>query len=238
MTHCSNVLGTIMPIAEIARLAHAAGAELCVDGVALAPHRGVDVQALGCDWYVYSFYKTYGPHQAVLWGRHERLLELASLNHWFIGKDRVPYKLQPGNVNYELAWGCAGIPTISARSAATTRPSRSRSMAAHEEALAERLLGWLRARNDVRIIGRRSGARDERVPTISFVVEGHRSSAVVAAVDAHRVGIRYGDFYARRLIEALGLAEQDGVVRVSMVHYNTLGEVDRLIAALDQALAG
>ena len=79
------------------------GAELCVDGVALAPHRGVDVQALGCDWYVYSFYKTYGPHQAVLWGRYERLLELASLNHFFIGKDRVPYKLQPGNVNYELA---------------------------------------------------------------------------------------------------------------------------------------
>jgi len=109
VTHCSNVLGTIMPIAEIARLVHAAGAELCVDGVALAPHRRVDVQALGCDWYVYSFYKTYGPHQAVLWGRFDRLLELASLNHFFIGKDRVPYKLQPGNVNYELSYGCIGI---------------------------------------------------------------------------------------------------------------------------------
>ncbi len=237
VTHCSNVLGTIMPIAEIAQLAHAAGAELCVDGVALAPHRGVDVQALGCDWYVYSFYKTYGPHQAVLWGRHERLLELASLNHWFIGKDRVPYKLQPGNVNYELAWGCAGIPEYLGALGRHHAAEPFEVVAAHEEALAERLLGWLRARNDVRIIGRRSGARDERVPTISFVAEGRRSSAVVAAVDAHRVGIRYGDFYARRLIEALGLAEQDGVVRVSMVHYNTLGEVDRLIAALDQALA-
>ena len=128
VTHCSNVLGTIMPIAEIARLVHAAGAELCVDGVAYAPHRRVDVQALGCDWYVYSFYKTYGPHQAVLWGRHERLLELDSLNHWFIGKDRVPYKLQPGNVNYELAWGCAGIPDyLDALGAAPRAPTRSTS---------------------------------------------------------------------------------------------------------------
>jgi cysteine desulfurase family protein (TIGR01976 family) len=238
VTHCSNVLGTIMPIAEIARLAHAAGAELCVDGVALAPHRRVDVQALGCDWYVYSFYKTYGPHYAVLWGRHERLLELASLNHGFIGKDRVPYKLQPGNVNYELAYGCAGIPDYLDALGHHHEGDPFEIMAAHEEALAERLLGWLRARNDVRIIGRSTAARDERVPTINFVAEGRSSSAVVAAVDPHRIGIRFGDFYARRLVEALGLAGQDGVVRVSMVHYNTLEEVDRLIVALDQALAG
>ena len=74
------------------------------------------------------------------------------------------------------------------------------------------------------------------MPTVSFVAAGRRSSAIVEAVDRHRVGIRFGDFYARRLIEHLGLAEQDGVVRVSMVHYNTLDEVDRLIAALDEAL--
>ena len=81
-------------------------------------------------------------------------------------------------------------------------------IAAHEEALAERLLDWLRARNDVRIIGRRGSSRDERVPTVSFVAQGRPSSAVVAAVDPHRVGIRFGDFYARHLIEALGLADR------------------------------
>jgi selenocysteine lyase/cysteine desulfurase len=237
VTHCSNVLGTIMPVAEIARLAHAAGAELCVDGVALAPHRRIDVQALGCDWYVYSFYKTYGPHQAVLWGRHARLLELASLNHFFIGRDRVPYKLQPGNVNYELAFGCAGIPEYLAALGRHHGDDPFEVVARHEEALAERLLAWLGARNDVRIIGRRTAAREERVPTISFVVDGRRSSAVVAALDTHRVGIRFGDFYARRLIDTLWLAAQDGVVRVSIVHYNTLDEVDRLIAALDRALS-
>lgn len=238
VTHCSNVLGTIMPITEIARRAHAAGAELCVDGVALAPHRRVDVQALGCDWYVYSFYKTYGPHQAVLWGRHARLLDLASLNHEFIGKERVPYKLQPGNVNYELAWGCGAIPAYLDELAGHHGTADGfEVVAAQEEVLATRLIDWLRQRNDVRIIGRREATRDARVPTISFVVDGRRSSEIVAAVDGHKVGIRFGDFYARRLIENLGLAARDGVVRVSMVHYNTVEEVDRLIGALDAALA-
>ncbi|MFO1068924.1 MAG: cysteine desulfurase-like protein [Geminicoccaceae bacterium] len=237
VTHCSNVLGTINPIPAIAERVHAAGAELCVDGVALAPHRRVDVQALGCDWYAYSFYKTYGPHHAVLWGRHERLLELASLNHDFIGKDRVPYKLQPGNVNYELAWGCGAIPDYLAALAAHHGAADAFAVvAAQEEALAARLLDWLGRRNDVRIVGRRSAAAADRVPTVSFTVQGRRSSEIVAAVDRHRVGIRYGDFYARRLIDHLGLQDQDGVVRVSMVHYNTLAEVDRLIAALDETL--
>ena len=237
VTHCSNVLGTIMPVTEIARRVHAAGAELCVDGVAYAPHRAIDVQALGCDWYVYSFYKTYGPHQAVLWGRHERLLELDSLNHDFIGRDRVPYKLQPGNVNYELAWGCAGIPDYLAALAAHHGADAFELIAEQEEALAAPLLAWLGARNDIRIIGRRTADRAQRVPTISFVADGRSSAEIVAAVDPARIGIRYGDFYARRLIEHLGLADCQGVVRVSLVHYNTAGEVERLLAALEDALA-
>jgi cysteine desulfurase family protein (TIGR01976 family) len=236
VTHCSNILGTLLPIPAIAQLVHAAGAELCVDGVAYAPHRRVDVQALGCDWYAYSFYKTYGPHQAVLWGRRERLLELDSLNHWFIGKDRVPYKLQPGNVNYELVWGCAAIPAYFEALARHHGTDAFDAIAAHEEALAERVLAWLGARNDVRIIGRRSAGRAERVPTISFVADGRRSSTIVEAVDRHQVGIRFGDFYARRLIDHLGLADRHGVVRISMVHYNTPAEVDRLLAGLDEAL--
>lgn len=235
VTHCSNVLGTTMPVAEIARRVHAAGAELCVDGVAYAPHRAIDVQALGCDLYVYSFYKTYGPHQAVLWGRRKRLLELDSLNHDFIGQDRVPYKLQPGNMNYELAWGCAGIPDYLAALAAHHRADPFELIAEQEEVLAAPLLAWLDARNDIRIIGRRTADRAQRVPTVGFVAEGRSSAAIVAAVDSARVGIRYGDFYARRLIEHLGLADNQGVVRVSLVHYNTAGEVERLLAALEHA---
>ncbi len=243
VTHASNILGSINPVAEIARRVHAVGAQLCVDAVAYAPHRLVDVQASGADFYVYSFYKTFGPHFAVLWGRRDRLLEFPSLNHFFIGQDVVPYKLQPGNVNYELSFGCIGISDylldIGDR-LGVQGSERERMQAAfdafeiQEDALAERLLGFLRQRPGVRVIGK-TGVQ-ARVPTISFVVEGVRSEAVVLKVDDQRIGIRFGDFYARRLIEALGLAPLGGVVRVSLAHYNTLEEIDRLITALDQAI--
>lgn len=243
VTHASNILGSINPVAEIARRVHAVGAKLCVDAVAYAPHRLVDVQASGADFYVYSFYKTFGPHFAVLWGRRDLLLEFPSLNHFFIGQEVVPYKLQPGNVNYELSFGCIGITDylldIGERLGARGS-ERERMQAAfdafevQEDALAERLLGFLRQRSGVRVIGKTS--THGRVPTISFVVAGVRSEAVVLKVDEHRIGIRFGDFYARRLIEALGLAPLGGVVRVSLAHYNTLEEIDRLITALDQAI--
>lgn len=243
VTHASNILGSINPVAEIARRVHAVGAQLCVDAVAYAPHRLVDVQASGADFYVYSFYKTFGPHFAVLWGRRDLLLDFPSLNHFFIGQEVVPYKLQPGNVNYELSFGCIGISDYLldiADQLGVQGSERERMQAAfdafeiQEDVLAERLLGFLRQRPEVRIIGKTSV--QARVPTISFVVEGVRSEAVVLKVDEQRIGIRFGDFYARRLIEALGLARQGGVVRVSLAHYNTLEEIDRLIAALDQAI--
>jgi cysteine desulfurase family protein (TIGR01976 family) len=243
VTHASNILGSINPVAEIARRVHAVGAQLCVDAVAYAPHRLVDVQASGADFYVYSFYKTFGPHFAVLWGRRDLLLEFPSLNHFFIGQDVVPYKLQPGNVNYELSFGCIGISDylldIGDR-LGVQGSERERMQAAfdafeiQEDVLAERLLGFLRQRPGVRVIGK-TGVQ-ARVPTISLVVEGVRSEAVVLKVDEQRIGIRFGDFYARRLIEALGLAPLGGVVRVSLAHYNTLEEIDRLITALDQAI--
>lgn len=243
VTHASNILGSINPVAEIARRVHAVGAKLCVDAVAYAPHRLVDVQASGADFYVYSFYKTFGPHFAVLWGRRDLLLEFPSLNHFFIGQEVVPYKLQPGNVNYELSFGCIGISDYLldiATQLDVQGSERQRMQAAfgafeiQEDALAERLLAFLRQRPGVRIIGKTH--TPGRVPTISFVVEGVRSEAVVLKVDAQRIGIRFGDFYARRLIEALGLAPLGGVVRVSLAHYNTLEEIDRLITALDQAI--
>ena len=85
----------------------------------------------------------------------------------------------------------------------------------------------------VRVIGKTVPDPEVRVPTISFMVDDTRSSDITLAVDKHLIGIRYGHFYAKRLIDDLGLAPRDGVVRVSMVHYNTLEEVDRLIGVLD-----
>jgi len=245
LTHASNILGTINRAAEIAAFVHARGAKLCVDAVAYAPHRIVDVQAWDVDYYVLSFYKVYGPHHAVLYGRYDDLCALDSLNHFFIAADDVPYKFQPGNLNYELAYGCIGIVDYLeelGRRAGAGEGARARlqagfeAIAAHEEALAARLLDYLRGKNRVRIIGRSQADRAIRVPTVSFVVDGHDSAAIVRHTDRFGIGIRYGDFYARRLIEDLGLSAQNGVVRVSMVHYNTPGEVGRLIQHLDEVL--
>ncbi|MCG8432938.1 MAG: aminotransferase class V-fold PLP-dependent enzyme, partial [Gammaproteobacteria bacterium] len=106
----TNIFGTIEPVKEITRAAHALGAKVCVDGVAYAPHRLVDVKDWDVDFYVFSLYKTFGPHIGMLYGKYEHLLELENLNHEYLGKQAVPYKFQPGGVCYELAWGAAGIP--------------------------------------------------------------------------------------------------------------------------------
>lgn len=162
MTHASNVLGTINPVSAVAERVHSVGARLCVDAVAYAPHRLVDVQASGADLYVFSFYKVFGPHYAVLWGRRELLLALPSLNHYFISEATIPYKLQPGNVNYELSYGCMGIADYLVdvgEQLGATGPARQKMQTAfdafevHENALAEQLLAYLRSKSKVRIIG-------------------------------------------------------------------------------------
>jgi cysteine desulfurase family protein (TIGR01976 family) len=236
MTHSSNILGTINPVREVADMVHAAGALLCVDGVAYAPHRHIDVQAFGADFYVFSTYKVYGPHQAIMYGKYELLRELDSINHYFIGKDQVPYKLQPGNFNFELTYGLQGTLDYFDALQAHHDGRAFELIAMHEEALSETLLSYLRSVPDLRIMGRTGSAREKRVPTISFVHDRYQSSDIVKKVDPHRIGIRYGDFYAKKLIHDLGLEGKDGVVRVSMVHYNTVEEVEALIRVLQNIL--
>lgn len=244
VTHVSNLLGTINPIAEIARIAHEHGARICVDAVAYAPHGAVDVTGWDVDYYAFSFYKVFGPHHAVLYGKYSHLLELDGLYHYFYGKDKVPQKLEPGNVNYELSCGAAGIVDylieLGGKSNASGNDrakivSAFTEIAAHERQIGERLLSYLRARNDCRIIGRTIYDHG-RVPTISFVVDGHDSGEIAKSIDPYKVAIRFGDFHARRLAENLDLMSSSGVVRVSMAHYNTIAEVDKLIGALDATL--
>jgi cysteine desulfurase family protein (TIGR01976 family) len=246
MTHASNILGTVNPVAKVADLVHHVGARLCVDAVAYAPHRLVDVRASGADLYVFSFYKVFGPHYAVLWGRRDLLLGLASLNHYFIPNDTLPYKLQPGNVNYELSYGCIGINdylTDVGTQLGSKGSSRQKMQAAfdafeqHEDRLAEQLLSYLRGKKNVRIIGLPDTKSGRRVPTISFMVDGKMSESIVRHTDRFNIGIRFGDFYAKRLIESQGLHVWGGVVRVSIAHYNTVAEIDHLIRHLDEAIS-
>ena len=246
-TQCSNITGSIHDVAAITRLAHDCGALVCVDAVAYAPHRHIDVAALDVDFYLFSLYKLYGPHLGVMYGKREHLLRARGQNHFFFGEDDIPIKLNPGGVNHELT---AGLPGIVDYFDAVHRhhfPGANVGLrerlgqvfdlfAAHEEALARRFVEFLTAKPEVRLIGRATGDRDRRAPIFSFVVEDRDSEEIPARVARHKIAIRAGDFYARRCIDALGLGPQNGVVRASIAHYNTVAEVDRLIRHLDAAI--
>ncbi|MBE7200646.1 MAG: aminotransferase class V-fold PLP-dependent enzyme [Parafilimonas terrae] len=223
-------------IQEIGRMAAAGD----VVAEAAGSDRAVDVAASGADFTLFSFYKVYGPHFAVMVGRYDQLLELDGLYHYFYGRERVPHKLEPGNVSYEAAWSCTAIVDyVEALGGGRGRPAIEAAfalMAEQEEALSRRLLDGLSGLRGLRVVGSRDPDRAVRVPTVCFKAEGRDAADIVRHVDAAKVGIRHGDFHSRRLVEALGLADRNGVLRASLVHYNTLAEVDRLLEALDAAL--
>ena len=248
VTHASNILGSINPIKEIAKTVHKADALICVDGVAYAPHRRVDVRKLDVDFYVFSWYKTYGPHLAVMYGKYNQLYKMEGVNHYFFTKKDVPYKFQPGNLNFELTYSLLGITEYFEQLFKHEFPKEKKIdfqqkmekifelIGRHEERISKPLINYLAEHPDIKIIGKDTADREQRVPTISFVHSKRKSDDIVERVDDYRIGIRFGDFYAKKLIEDAGLKEKNGVVRVSLVHYNSLDEVKRLIWVLKKVI--
>lgn len=247
-TACSNIIGSLSPIKKFTDFIHKRGALVCVDAVAYAPHELIDVQETDVDFYVFSYYKTYGPHYALLYGKKELLLKMPGNNHFFIGMNDIPIKFQPGYVNFEIVWAITGLTeylselaeihyTKNVGNNLRTKMEQAFDLFKdQEENLSARLLDYLNSKNNIKIIGEKTANRNLRVPTISFIKKGVDSESIVSKVDDFKIGIRYGHFYAYRLIKDLGLMPQNGVIRVSMVHYNTVEEVDRLIKAFDTIL--
>ncbi len=239
VTHASNILGEVVAVEDIANAVHAVGGLLCVDGVAYAPHRQIDVRKWDVDFYAFSMYKAYGPHCALMYGKRDLLLDLPNLNHDFMSREDVPGKFELGAFPFELIYGAGAVPAyldeLGRRmdNSVDTAASAYRAIGEQEFALSARLLNYLSGRADVTIHGSRD-ATESRLPTISFSISGRRSSEIPPFCDSDGIGIRWGHFYAPRLIDALGLTERDGVIRVSMVHYNTIEEVDRLIETLER----
>ncbi|KAG5660848.1 hypothetical protein KAF25_002491 [Fusarium avenaceum] len=233
-THCSNILGTINDIKAIADVVHEIpGALLAVDGVAYAPHRAVDVKELGADFYAFSWYKVYGPHISLLYGSAAAQAQLTSLGHYFNPSGSLMDKLELAAASYELLQ--AVIPLIAYFG---DNPKQTwAAIAEHEEKLQTPLIEFLVSRPEITVYGEKSTKNSVRVPTVSFTVDGRSSQSVVEAVEAvSNVGIRWGHFFSKRLAEkTLGLSD-DGVIRVSLVHYNTVEEVHEIIAALEKVL--
>ena len=243
--HVSNITGDINDVAAITKQVHAAGAMVCVDAVAYAPHRSVDVKAWDVDFYLFSFYKIMGPHIGLLYGKRDRLLEARGQGHLFFAEDDIQHKLNPAGPNHETIAALAGIADyVEALAAhhfdapANTLHARTAQVfgliAQHEQPLAERFLDFALNTPGLRLLGRHTAKAEDRAPTFSFTLKGKSSAEVVAALTAQQIACWNGDFYAPRLLEAVGVTDTtDGVVRTSMAHYNTVAEVERLVAALD-----
>jgi len=235
--HVSNVLGTIQDVPEITRRAHAVGAQVCVDGVAFAPHRLLDVRAWGVDYYLFSLYKVYGPHLGALYVKRSHLEALPNQSHYF-HREVLTKKLAPGGLQYDLVSSVAGVGEYLDAMAPGEGERRTRwaalfeDVAAHEESLASRILEFLSGRG--RVLGEARPDRELRVPTISVAVEEPRR--VAEALAERDVAVGVGHFYAPRLLEAMGIDAERGVLRMSAVHYNDDSDVDRLLEALDAVL--
>jgi cysteine desulfurase family protein (TIGR01976 family) len=241
VTHCSNIVAHINPVAELAAKARAAGAITIVDGVAWAPHGLPDVGALGADVYLFSLYKTYGPHQGLMVVRKPLLERLANEGHYFNAayprKRLVP--AGPDHAQVAAAQGVAeyfdALDAHHGGGAAAQRPRRVRELLRSAElALLPRLLDYLAQRKDVRLLG--SADADRRAATVSFVPKNVEPAQLVPRLAAHGIMAAAGSFYAVRLLEALGVDPARGAVRLSFVHYNSPAEIDQLLAALDRAL--
>lgn len=240
--HCSNVVAEINDVAAIAAIARAAGARTVVDGVSYAPHGFPDIPALGCDVYLFSAYKTYGPHQGIMVIRADFGAELPAQGHSF-NAGTLYKRFTPAGPDHAQIAACAGmadyIDALHAHHCAPEPDPAARNRAVHdlmraqEVAVVAPLLDYLAGRNDLRLIGPR--AAEARAPTVAMDL-GRPGADVAAALGKIGIACGGGNFYAGRPLAAMGVDPEPGVLRVSLVHYTTAEEMAGLIAALDRVL--
>ncbi|HYT23534.1 MAG TPA: cysteine desulfurase-like protein [Candidatus Polarisedimenticolia bacterium] len=242
--YASNIVGTINPVAEITRLAHAAGALMFVDAVHYAPHGVIDVKALDCDFLACSPYKFFGPHMGTLFGKREHLEKFK------------PYKVRPatnvppecwetGTQVQELIAGIGAAVDYLAElgrhchsSAKSRREALQAAYAAthqYEVGLLTQLIAGLQTIPGMRIFGITDAKRfDERCATLSFRLGDHHATKIASFLGERGIFTWDGNFYALNLSERLGVEQHGGVLRVGLVHYNTAEEVDRLLSGLTE----
>lgn len=239
--HCSNVVGEINPVAEICAIAKAAGVYTCVDGVSYAPHGLPNVDQLGADVYLFSAYKTYGPHQGIMVIREGLGFTLPNQGHYFnegslekrftpAGPDHAQVAASAGMADYidALCDHHGGTGDSAARGAFAHDLMRD-----HEVALLQPLLDYVRDKNSVRLLGPSDATI--KAPTVAML--GQKSGLELAtALAPLGVNAGGGDFYGVRCLQGMGIDPDHGVLRVSFVHYTNKGEVDKLIGALEQIL--
>lgn len=245
--YASNMVGTINPIAEITKRAHAAGALMFVDAVHFAPHGLIDVRALNCDFLVCSPYKFFGPHMGTLYGRRE-LLERFKPYKVRPATDAIPDCWETGTQVQELIAGIgAAVEYIaelgrhrdaSAKSRREALQAAYRATVPYERTLLTKLLDGLKTIRAVKVYGITDPKRfAERCSTISLRLGEHHPTEIAKFLGDRGLFTWDGNFYAMNLSERLGVEPKGGVLRIGLVHYNTMEEVDRLLSSLSQFAA-
>lgn len=239
--HCSNVVGEINPVTEITAIAHAAGAFVCVDGVSYAPHGIPNVGELGPDIYLFSAYKTFGPHQGIMVMRRGLGETLPNQGHHFnsdslykrftpAGPDHAQVAASAGMADYiDALAGHHGIEGDAAVRGAGVHDL----MRAHEVILLQPLLDYAAAKNSVRLIG--PAQAEKRAPTVALASQENAEELAENLVK-HGIMAGGGDFYAQRPLDAMGVDLSKGVLRLSFTHYTSKAEIDQLLNALDDIL--
>ncbi len=242
MPHCSNIVAEINDVAGVAKKVHAVGGLLVVDGVSFAPHGLPDIKATGADVYLFSMYKTFGPHQGAMFINKATQEKLPNQGHYFnagyankrftpAGPDHAQISAVNGVVDYyETIYAHHFDETVDLAEQARRVNAL---FVAHEKVLTEKLLTFLRGRNDVRILGPETA--DNRAATVALQTNKTATDLAEKLVD-HKIMASACDFYAVRLLEALDVAPNPGPLRLSFVHYTSEAEIDQLISALEEVL--
>ena len=240
--HCSNVVGAVNPVVEINAMIRTAGAYSCVDGVSYAPHGFPNVDALGADIYLFSAYKTYGPHQGVMVIRRELGMSLPNQGHYF-NADSLYKRFTPAGPDHAQVAACAGMADyldevhahhFGGDAAPAVRCAQVHDLfRAHEVQLTQPILDYLATKNSAQLIGPESA--EDRAPTIAVKLQmpGEEAAEKLVPFGVMAGG---GDFYAVRPLEAMNIAPEHGVLRLSFVHYTGPEDVERLLNALEHIL--
>ena len=246
--YASNAVGTINPVQEIVRLAHEVGALAYIDAVHYAPHGPIDVRALNCDFLVCSSYKFFGPHMGVLYGKGEHLARLTPYKVR-ANTNESPNRWEWGTLNHEGIAGIAAcvdyIADLGRQVKTSVSTRRAAILAAYEEivryerALCERLLHGLQTLPRVKIYGITDPNQfTQRCPTIALRADRHSPLELATKLGDRGLFTWDGNYYALNLTELLDVEKDGGFLRIGLFHYNTVEEVDRLLAALREIIFG
>ncbi len=241
--HCSNVIGYMNPVKEISRKAHEHGSITVVDGVGMAPHGFPDIQELETDIYLFSTYKTFGPHLGVMYVNKNLIGKMENQSHFF-KEGLTRSMLTPAGPDHAQIAAASGIldyfDTVyehhfkDKATSAQRNKSLTRLFREHEKELMKPLMNFLISRDDVRIVG--PDKVENRAPIISIIPKNKSIKEVYDVLTKHKLMLGTGNFYAVRPLMDMNIPTEPGVLRISFIHYTTMEEIDQLIEGLKAAL--